>query len=188
MSNYQSENEDDFEWDPKMTTEEINQMNKEFGPRNVYSDYGINEDMSDRDVMIFLSEDYLNFSREECEEIFESNKNLGICSSIPCRMYTCRCQNTWRNEKFYDGTYNQDLDWFVGYCENCNDKISSKYHAVRSTGCKNNGGWVGCFCSVDCAEENLKGKISDVRDAIMCVKKHYQYLNIPEHRKSKLDG
>jgi hypothetical protein len=45
-------------------------------------------------------------------------------------------------------------NWFKGYCENCNYRIRRKYHAVRIP--LQNGGWLGCFCSWYCAEQNLE--------------------------------
>ena len=60
-----------------------------------------------------------------------------------CRMFTC-------------DTYDQDEEtdaveeWFQGYCEQCNNRIRRKWHAVRMPRATALAGWMGCYCNWDC--------------------------------------
>ena len=52
-----------------------------------------------------------------------------------------------------DGTSRNIVEWFVGYCEQCDLKIRRKWHAVRIP--IKYGGWKGCFCSFECVRNNI---------------------------------
>ena len=51
--------------------------------------------------------------------------------------------------------YNEDIgqidDWFEGNCNYCLERIADRWNSVRVP--KLNGGWEGCFCSWDCAND-----------------------------------
>ena len=58
---------------------------------------------------------------------------------------------------------NQDSpNWFEGYCDFCNKKITNYRHSVRIP--MINGGWKGCFCSWECVmKENKKYHIPSIK-------------------------
>lgn len=57
------------------------------------------------------------------------------------------------NEFDYDEDEDAPVDWFRGVCEKCHLKIRRRWHAVRIP--LESGGWVGCYCSFECALEAL---------------------------------
>ena len=63
-----------------------------------------------------------------------------------CRMFLC---------DVFD--YNEDFEfvekWFVGACDTCQLRIRKEHHAVRKP--RPNGGWIGCYCSWDCARKSI---------------------------------
>jgi hypothetical protein len=76
------------------------------------------------------------------------NKGCWDCTYSPhgeCRMITCLCcENEPENDESVD-------EWFVGSCDRCEDEIFNKYLALRIP-CEE-GGWLGCFCSLQCINE-----------------------------------
>jgi len=70
----------------------------------------------------------------------------------PCRMLECICR------EFNDVSYNDDkiegtyASWFTGRCEVCARSIRDLSHAVRLP--VEEGGWSGCYCSIDCIMED----------------------------------
>lgn len=70
----------------------------------------------------------------------------------PCRMLECVCReldNLSEEEEIIEGRYNR---WFTGRCEVCLRSIRDLSHAVRMP--VEDGGWLGCYCSLDCIRNN----------------------------------
>ena len=57
------------------------------------------------------------------------------------------------DDVFEDGFPKNIVNWFDGYCQQCNLRIRRKYHAVRIPMVY--GGWKGCFCSWKCVRDNI---------------------------------
>ncbi len=58
------------------------------------------------------------------------------------------------DDQFYDdGVPKNIVNWFVGYCMECNLKIKRKYHAVRIPMIY--GGWQGCYCNWECVRSYI---------------------------------
>lgn len=77
-----------------------------------------------------------------------------------CRMLICLC---CEND---DGFENEDVDWFVGSCDFCEDEIFLKESTLRIP--LEGGGWKGCFCSFQCIREAYLDGDTDkmpIRDA-----------------------
>jgi hypothetical protein len=77
------------------------------------------------------------------------------CSTSPngvCRMLTCRCRDFDQDcedcELIVDTNPN---GWFSGSCDFCSLKILDPCYAIRYP--IKNGGWDGCFCSMECMTE-----------------------------------
>jgi hypothetical protein len=69
-----------------------------------------------------------------------------VCSIYGgCRMFTCNCFEG----SAYDISEDRDNFWFVGYCKTCLDRIQNLRTAFRVP--LPIGGWVGCYCSPECA-------------------------------------
>ena len=60
----------------------------------------------------------------------------------PCRMLECGCLTDYEDDQ---------TDWFTGNCDQCNNIILNRSHAVRFP--KEKGGWEGCFCCIDCIRD-----------------------------------
>jgi len=63
------------------------------------------------------------------------------------------------DDVFPDGTPKNIVNWFVGYCQECNLRILRRYHAVRLPMLF--GGWKGCFCSWKCVRNNINENNND---------------------------
>jgi hypothetical protein len=63
-----------------------------------------------------------------------------------CHMLTCGCRNDDEDAEYYDPVR---LEWFTGKCEHCQIRIVKACYALRLP-C-DAGGWIGCFCSAECA-------------------------------------
>lgn len=63
-----------------------------------------------------------------------------------CRMFLCDLFD-------YDEEFEYVADWFRGVCDQCNLRIRHRWHAVRKP--RPHGGWVGCYCSWECARESI---------------------------------
>jgi len=58
----------------------------------------------------------------------------------------------------------EDVEWFVGYCQQCNLKIRAKHHAVRMP--IEGGGWMGCYCCFKCIKDSINVE-NDVRTTLI---------------------
>lgn len=58
----------------------------------------------------------------------------------PCRMLECSC--------LLGEEEDNNIDWFSGHCDQCNNIIIDRSHVVRYP--KEKGGWEGCFCCILC--------------------------------------
>ena len=54
---------------------------------------------------------------------------------------------------------NYQLDWFEGYCWECNLRIRRRWHALRRP--VPHGGWKGCYCSFDCLNASIEKSDND---------------------------
>lgn len=70
-----------------------------------------------------------------------------------CRMFTC---NEFEIFDPDDDTIDENVDWFIGSCQYCYNRIKNRYHAIRRP--LSLGGWVGCFCSDVC----IKAEVLDL--------------------------
>jgi len=93
------------------------------------------------------------------------NKGCWECKYSPqgeCRMMTCLCcENDDKIEE-------ENNEWFFGICDNCEDEIYNKYVALRIP--KEEGGWIGCFCSLQCLREVFPDGDDDknpIREALL---------------------
>ena len=79
----------------------------------------------------------------------------------PCRMLECICRELEEDNP---------EEWFFGNCEDyfCKKKIRDRSHAIRVP--IPNGGWKGCFCSLDCLEKNLPFKNRDMSFSLEALK------------------
>ena len=68
-----------------------------------------------------------------------------------CRMLLCNCFEKYDDDNNYDPT----MTWFKGACDYCFKRIADKSHAVREP--MEKGGWIGCYCSLDCLRKSLVG-------------------------------
>jgi hypothetical protein len=76
-----------------------------------------------------------------------------------CRMFTCVCLDgiAWDSMED-DSLYSQEIGtggrvWFRGSCDGCNQRIYSFCHAFRLP--FPHGGWKGCYCSAECASQDV---------------------------------
>lgn len=56
----------------------------------------------------------------------------------------------------FDEENNEFYDWFVGYCEQCYNRIRYRWYALRLP--LPHGGFKGCFCSHKCLNDAVKTK------------------------------
>ncbi len=76
------------------------------------------------------------------------NKGDWECPKSPdglCRLLTCQCRE---ND---DGLNDDDEDWFMDFCDFCEDRIPYRNLALRIP--MQHGGFMGCYCSIQCIEE-----------------------------------
>jgi hypothetical protein len=70
----------------------------------------------------------------------------------PCRMLECICREfddvSYEGEKI-EASYST---WFTGQCKVCARSIRDLSHAVRLP--VDEGGWSGCYCSIDCIRDD----------------------------------
>jgi hypothetical protein len=74
-----------------------------------------------------------------------------------CRMLTCLCKEV--DDDLLEKEGEDRETWFEGYCNYCKDDIEYKEVALRFP-CEQ-GGWLGCYCSIDCISRTFD--ISNVR-------------------------
>ncbi len=58
-----------------------------------------------------------------------------------------------------DDNEDYQLDWFSGYCWQCNLRIRRRWHALRRP--VPHGGWKGCYCSFECLNEGIERSDTD---------------------------
>lgn len=63
-----------------------------------------------------------------------------------CRMLTCTCISDTPDEEEFDVPI---FSWFTGNCEVCKISITKPNYCMRLP--LDKGGWIGCFCSSNCA-------------------------------------
>lgn len=70
----------------------------------------------------------------------------------PCRMLECLCREI--KDEPYQGVVEMKYNtWFIGKCQNCLCQIRDLSHALRYP--VKDGGWEGCYCSLDCLKEDI---------------------------------
>lgn len=79
----------------------------------------------------------------------------------PCRMLYCTCRR-WEEdtEEVLEST-----DWFEGSCQHCQRSIRKYRHAFRFPLAQ--GGWLGCYCSPECARQNPPYPLTSLSKAVM---------------------
>lgn len=75
-----------------------------------------------------------------------------------CRMFTCsEFENMYSNgdqiDIFTIEEHTSNIDWFRKSCDKCMTKIPKRHYAIRRP--LINGGWLGCFCSIDCMKHDV---------------------------------
>jgi hypothetical protein len=75
-----------------------------------------------------------------------------------CRMLTCEC---YSNANIEDDEQNNLPSWFLGRCQKCMKSINKYHYAIRMP--VENGGWQGCFCSLECMEDEFSGDFDQER-------------------------
>jgi hypothetical protein len=104
----------------------------------------------------------INRHHEEC-----------ISGLIPggCRMLTCRCKDYDQGEDSDEiESLRNPYAWFTEMkkeCNTCDKKIRDLSHAIRYP--VFGGGWVGCYCSLECLETNKPRESNCINDAILNV-------------------
>lgn len=58
-------------------------------------------------------------------------------------------------------------DWFTHSCDFCNNKIRTRWHAVRMP--RIGGGWLGCYCSWKCIRQDLDVNNPEIRQNIAAI-------------------
>jgi hypothetical protein len=98
------------------------------------------EKYDEEDLNTIISNIYASFTDNDgilCLDRIYGPLNKGeydCANSIDgCRMLTCCCH---------------EEDWFEGVCDSCFKKIKDISHCLRYP--VKGGGWVGCFCSMEC--------------------------------------
>lgn len=76
-----------------------------------------------------------------------------------CRMLLCNCSEAENNHddgdiQDYDEFGVPDVDWYTGKCQECGGGIEFRHYAIRKP--LKMGGWVGCFCGIECIQKNMK--------------------------------
>jgi hypothetical protein len=99
-----------------------------------------------------------------------------ICTKYGgCRMFTCICFDTIDP---YDDSITQNYEWFLGYCQQCLNRIQNKFWAVRKP--LVDGGWIGCFCSWDCVRESIDKPDIALREIINASEEQLIKIGIQE--------
>jgi hypothetical protein len=91
-----------------------------------------------------------------------------------CRMLTCICVAEDTDDE--EDSELLKMSWFTSKCEKCNVLIEHFSHALRLP--LNNGGWVGCFCSENCAVEIANKEIKNVQGMVEYTKFNQIMANI----------
>lgn len=103
-------------------------------------------DDEDEVVAEYLSENArMSVTESEIDRYYgPQNAKIGKkCCSFDgrCRMLECKCDSG---------------EWFSGYCEECFSSIRDLSHSVRYP--LKNGGWRGCYCSIECMAKKFSEK------------------------------
>ncbi len=88
--------------------------------------------------------------------------NLEDSDSMCCKLGACRmfvCNHVCDDD--IEDDYGDDEDWFNGHCDICFKMIKQREYSVRIPNI--DGGWIGCFCSFNCAREHINGNnVADI--------------------------
>lgn len=82
-----------------------------------------------------------------------------------CRMLTCQCREFDQDDDEEPDEPMSPEVWFTGTCDSCDLRIRDISHALRYPVVS--GGWVGCFCSVECLKESRPRDASDLGEIIL---------------------
>jgi len=93
----------------------------------------------------------------EDESVRECPGAMSYRANKSCRMLTCVC--IVNSDEDFDLEEINRLYWFIGKCEQCHKKIKQASHCIRLP--PDHGGWVGCFCSEECAIETANTEIKE---------------------------
>lgn len=83
-----------------------------------------------------------------CNPVLES----GISLDTPLSEFRMLTDNTFNSIDYSTGTIIRNPDWFLGYCQQCFQKIKKRCYAIRIP--RVYGGFIGCFCSKRCILKN----------------------------------
>lgn len=76
----------------------------------------------------------------------------GLSLSTPLSEFRMLTDNTFNSVESSTGVIIKNPDWFIGYCQNCYQKIEKRCYAIRIP--RIYGGFIGCFCSKRCILKN----------------------------------
>lgn len=120
--------------------------------------------------LYYLSQDKKMFSYlGPTNIIYDTDLNADhvCCKYGGDRMLLCRCFERYgydeENQDVPDES--DDLDWFIGYCQQCGNKIKYRWYALRLP--LVHGGWNGCYCSFSCLEQQSDNAIMDQLISLM---------------------
>lgn len=124
----------------EMTLEENNEIVEDF-----LSALSIVDD-EDEVIAEYLSENArMSVTEPEIDRYYgPQNAKIGKkCCSFDgrCRMLECKCDSG---------------EWFNGYCDECLSSIRDISHSIRYP--LKNGGWRGCYCSIECMIKKFSEK------------------------------
>jgi hypothetical protein len=89
----------------------------------------------------------------------------GVIAECGCQMLTCICRE-FDQALDVDPEINAPADsWFTGACDGCHLRIRNASHALRYPIL--GGGWVGCFCSIDCLKRHRPRDASPIGELIL---------------------
>lgn len=83
-----------------------------------------------------------------------------------CRMFTCMCREfDQQDDREPDLESVTPYTWFTGVCDGCNLRIRNLSHSLRYPIV--GGGWVGCFCSIDCLKSSRPRDTNQMTELIL---------------------
>ena len=100
------------------------------------------------------------------------NKKIDICKTSidgKCRMKTCICDE-------------QEEEWYYDICDKCEEYIEME-NTVRIP--LVGGGWLGCFCSIECIREIYKDDDDIPIREILLNTLEYKINEIPENEEEE---
>ena len=117
----------------------------------------------------------LNPIVQDDDTIRECLGSMSYRNNKGCRMLTCIC--IVNSDEDYDLDEIPKMSWFDGKCEECHKKIKLACHSIRLP--LDHGGWVGCFCSEDCAIDTANREIKENLAAnVKGLERYKQFNNI----------